>query len=108
MIAKAYPYMARRLLTDPNESLRDALKELLFSNDQFRWGRLENLLREVNAPARPCSLLFILLLPSPCVRVVKQPGRIAVLPTALSVFWESELGRVRTVFASRCCVHVVQ
>jgi hypothetical protein len=39
--------MARRLLTDPNESLRDALKELLFSNDQFRWGRLENLLREV-------------------------------------------------------------
>jgi len=46
VLAKAYPYMARRLLTDPSPKLRDALQELLFENDEFRWARLENLLRE--------------------------------------------------------------
>jgi hypothetical protein len=42
VLAKAYPYMARRLLTDPSPKLRDALQELLFENDEFRWARLEN------------------------------------------------------------------
>ena len=46
MLAKAYPYFARRLLTDPSLQLRDALVELLFVNGQFRWQRLENLLKE--------------------------------------------------------------
>uniref|UniRef100_A0A7S0RXD1 Protein kinase domain-containing protein n=1 Tax=Pyramimonas obovata TaxID=1411642 RepID=A0A7S0RXD1_9CHLO len=46
VLAKAYPYMARRLLTDPSASLRESLLELLFKEEVFRWGRLENLLRE--------------------------------------------------------------
>jgi len=46
VLAKAYPYFARRLLTDPSLQLRDALVELLFVNGQFRWQRLENLLKE--------------------------------------------------------------
>ncbi|MCH1922733.1 hypothetical protein L9G15_25300, partial [Shewanella sp. A3A] len=39
-----YPYFAKRLLTDPNPYLRDALIELLFKDGKFRWNRLENLL----------------------------------------------------------------
>jgi len=46
VLAKAYPYMARRLLTDPAPQLRTALIELLFKDGVFRWNRLENLLRE--------------------------------------------------------------
>jgi predicted unusual protein kinase regulating ubiquinone biosynthesis (AarF/ABC1/UbiB family) len=46
VLGKAYPYMARRLLTDPRPQLRDAFSELLFKDGKFRWNRLENLLRE--------------------------------------------------------------
>eukprot|EP00897_Mesotaenium_endlicherianum_P003637 jgi/Mesen1/3300/ME000191S02443 len=46
VLAAAYPYMAKRLLTDPNPYLRDALVELLFKDGVFRWGRLENLLQQ--------------------------------------------------------------
>ena len=46
VLAKAYPYMARRLLTDPRPQLRESFAELLFKDGRFRWNRLENLLRE--------------------------------------------------------------
>ncbi|CAI5496440.1 unnamed protein product [Closterium sp. Naga37s-1] len=46
VLAAAYPYMAKRLLTDPNPYLRDALTELLFKDGVFRWSRLENLLTQ--------------------------------------------------------------
>eukprot|EP00850_Spirogloea_muscicola_P016873 SM000140S00622 [mRNA] locus=s140:349317:356585:+ [translate_table: standard] len=46
VLAAAYPYMAKRLLTDPNPYLRDALIELLFKDGTFRWSRLENLLQQ--------------------------------------------------------------
>lgn len=41
----AYPYIAKRLLTDPAPELRTSLKNLLFKDGSFRWNRLENLLR---------------------------------------------------------------
>ncbi|CAH9147998.1 unnamed protein product [Cuscuta epithymum] len=44
VLAASYPYFAKRLLTDPNPYLRDALIELLFKEGKFRWSRLENLL----------------------------------------------------------------
>ncbi|XP_049362822.1 protein ACTIVITY OF BC1 COMPLEX KINASE 3, chloroplastic isoform X2 [Solanum verrucosum] len=44
VLAASYPYFAKRLLTDPNPYLRDALIELLFKDGKFRWSRLENLL----------------------------------------------------------------
>ncbi|ONK68822.1 uncharacterized protein A4U43_C05F16380 [Asparagus officinalis] len=44
VLAASYPYFAKRLLTDPNPYLRDALIELLFKDGRFRWNRLENLL----------------------------------------------------------------
>ncbi|XP_042474539.1 protein ACTIVITY OF BC1 COMPLEX KINASE 3, chloroplastic-like isoform X1 [Zingiber officinale] len=44
VIAASYPYFAKRLLTDPNPYLRDALIELLFQDGRFRWNRLEDLL----------------------------------------------------------------
>lgn len=44
VLGAAYPYFAKRLLTDPNPYLRDALIELLFKDGRFRWNRLENLL----------------------------------------------------------------
>jgi predicted unusual protein kinase regulating ubiquinone biosynthesis (AarF/ABC1/UbiB family) len=45
VLSKAYPYVAKRLLTDPSEELRNSLKDLLFKDGSFRWNRLENLLR---------------------------------------------------------------
>ncbi|MFQ6646497.1 hypothetical protein Gotur_019482 [Gossypium turneri] len=44
VLAASYPYFAKRLLTDPNPYLRDALIELLFKDG--RWNRLEDLLIE--------------------------------------------------------------
>ncbi|TYI62049.1 hypothetical protein E1A91_D10G217500v1 [Gossypium mustelinum] len=46
VLAASYPYFAKRLLTDPNPYLRDALIELLFKDGRFRWNRLEDLLIE--------------------------------------------------------------
>ncbi|MGL5807387.1 MAG: ABC1 kinase family protein, partial [Xenococcaceae cyanobacterium] len=44
VLSKAYPYVAKRLLTDPSEELRNSLRDLLFKEGSFRWNRLENLL----------------------------------------------------------------
>ncbi|MBE9028693.1 AarF/ABC1/UbiB kinase family protein [filamentous cyanobacterium LEGE 11480] len=44
VLTKAYPYVAKRLLTDPAPELRSSLKSLLFRGEEFRWNRLENLL----------------------------------------------------------------
>lgn len=37
VLAASYPYFAKRLLTDPNPYLRDALIELLFKDERFRY-----------------------------------------------------------------------
>ncbi|KAL6775923.1 hypothetical protein ACKKBG_A19085 [Auxenochlorella protothecoides x Auxenochlorella symbiontica] len=42
-LAVAYPYIARRLLTDPDPSLRSRLIQVLFQGGKFRWDRLQNL-----------------------------------------------------------------
>ena len=44
----AYPYVARRLLTDKDPALRQRLLQVLFQGDKFRWDRLENLLTLAN------------------------------------------------------------
>ncbi|MEM0981694.1 MAG: AarF/UbiB family protein, partial [Cyanobacteria bacterium P01_H01_bin.58] len=44
VLSKAYPYVAKRLLTDSSPELRASLQDLLFKDSEFRWNRLENLL----------------------------------------------------------------
>ena len=44
ILGAAYPYFARRLMEDPDPSLRQSLKEILFDGDIFRWQRLDNLI----------------------------------------------------------------
>jgi predicted unusual protein kinase regulating ubiquinone biosynthesis (AarF/ABC1/UbiB family) len=44
VLSKAYPYVAKRLLTDTAPELRNSLQDLLFKDGYFRWNRLENLL----------------------------------------------------------------
>ena len=44
ILGAAYPYFARRLMEDPDPSLRQSLKERLFDGDIFRWQRLDNLI----------------------------------------------------------------
>ena len=44
VLSKAYPYVAKRLLTDQSPQLRESLRDLLFKDGSFRWNRLENLL----------------------------------------------------------------
>ncbi|CAJ1783069.1 unnamed protein product [Sphenostylis stenocarpa] len=69
VLAASYPYFAKRLLTDPNPYLRDALIELLFQDGRFRWGRLENLLvqgrmdRDFSAKEALQPVLKVLLSP---------------------------------------------
>jgi predicted unusual protein kinase regulating ubiquinone biosynthesis (AarF/ABC1/UbiB family) len=45
VLSEAYPYVAKRLLTDQAPQLRTSLQNLLFKDEKFRWNRLENLLR---------------------------------------------------------------
>ncbi|MGB3761368.1 MAG: AarF/ABC1/UbiB kinase family protein [Rivularia sp. (in: cyanobacteria)] len=45
VLSEAYPYVSKRLLTDPSPELRASLKDLLFKDGRFRWNRLENLLK---------------------------------------------------------------
>lgn len=45
VLSSAYPYVAKRLLTDPAPELRKSLSELLLKEEGFRWNRLENLLK---------------------------------------------------------------
>ncbi|CAM6086368.1 unnamed protein product [Calypogeia fissa] len=40
----AYPYVAKRLLTDPDPALRERLLQVLFKDGSFQWKRLENLI----------------------------------------------------------------
>jgi predicted unusual protein kinase regulating ubiquinone biosynthesis (AarF/ABC1/UbiB family) len=49
VLSKAYPYIAKRLLTDSSPELRNSLQELLFKDGSFRWNRLENLLRNAKS-----------------------------------------------------------
>lgn len=46
LIARAYPYMARRLLTDPAPELRSSFEDLILVDGRMRWSRLENLFEE--------------------------------------------------------------
>jgi aarF domain-containing kinase len=46
LLAKAYPYMAQRLLTDPDPRLRGTFEELMLQGGEFRWKRLEDLVRQ--------------------------------------------------------------
>eukprot|EP00798_Chlamydomonas_sp_ICE-L_P012595 gene12595-15821_t len=59
----AYPYVAKRLLTDTDPSLRERLIQVLFADGKFQWKRLENLIelakfggsqdgQPANAPAK--------------------------------------------------------
>ena len=59
VLSKAYPYVAKRLLSDPAPELRASLKDLLFKEGQFRWNRLENLLRNArNSPEYDLNLIL--------------------------------------------------
>jgi len=49
VLSVAYPYVANRLLTDTNPDLRNSLKDLLFRDGEFRWARLENLLKNAQS-----------------------------------------------------------
>lgn len=49
VLSAAYPYVAKRLLTDQSPELRESLRDLLFKDGQFRWNRLENLLRNAGS-----------------------------------------------------------
>ncbi len=49
VLSKAYPYVAKRLLTDQSPELRESLRDLLFKDGRFRWNRLENLLQNARS-----------------------------------------------------------
>lgn len=50
VVSDAYPYVASRVLTDPQPELQEALRRLALNPDgTIRWGRLEGLLEEAKA-----------------------------------------------------------
>lgn len=47
VISEAYPYVASRVLTDPQDDLQEAFRRLAFTSEgNIRWNRLESLLEE--------------------------------------------------------------
>ncbi|MGK7911559.1 MAG: ABC1 kinase family protein [Synechococcus sp.] len=49
VLSVAYPYIANRLLSDDAPALRKSLQDVLFRDGEFRWNRLENLLRNASS-----------------------------------------------------------
>ncbi|CAI5465316.1 unnamed protein product [Closterium sp. Yama58-4] len=47
VIASSYPWIAKKVLTDPSPQLHSTVTNLLFKDGQFRVSRLESLLKEV-------------------------------------------------------------
>ena len=56
IIGVAYPYVARRLLTDESPQLRQRLLEVLFQDGRFRWQRLESLIDIARTDGNPLNL----------------------------------------------------
>jgi hypothetical protein len=52
ILGAAYPYFARRLMEDPDPTLRQSLREMLFDGDIFRWQRLDNLVASASQGAQ--------------------------------------------------------
>ncbi|GJP38665.1 hypothetical protein CLOM_g14254 [Closterium sp. NIES-68] len=50
VIASSYPWIAKKVLTDPSPQLRSTVTNLLFKDGQFRASRLESLLKESSKP----------------------------------------------------------
>jgi hypothetical protein len=46
VLGAAYPWISRRLLTQPSEELRSTLRQLLYTEGRFRFDRLEQLLEQ--------------------------------------------------------------
>ncbi|MGF1514741.1 MAG: ABC1 kinase family protein [Elainellaceae cyanobacterium] len=44
IVEVAYPYVARRLLSEESPAFRRRLLQILFKDDKFQWNRLENLI----------------------------------------------------------------
>lgn len=49
----AYPYVARRLLTDDDPALRERLIQVLLQDGRFQWARLENLVSLARSTGAP-------------------------------------------------------
>ncbi|GAB4837613.1 Protein ACTIVITY OF BC1 COMPLEX KINASE 3, chloroplastic [Ancistrocladus abbreviatus] len=100
VLAASYPYFAKRLLTDPNPYLRDALIELLFKDGKFRWNRLENLLvqgrkdRDFSAKDALQPVLKLLLAPD------GEELRTLVIKEAVRVTEAIVLGNVMETYSS--------
>ena len=53
VLGSAYPWIARRLLSDSSQDLQDTLRALLYKGSKFQFARLESLLRQaVKSPPR--------------------------------------------------------
>ncbi|RDX61946.1 Protein ACTIVITY OF BC1 COMPLEX KINASE 3, chloroplastic, partial [Mucuna pruriens] len=98
VLAASYPYFAKRLLTDPNPYLRDALIELLFKDGKFRWNRLENLLAQ-GKKDRDFSANEAL---QPVLKVLLSPGgeelRTLVIKEAIRVSEAFTLGTISETY----------
>lgn len=46
LLGRAYPYVAKRILTDEAPELRSSLEDLILDNGKLRFNRLDNLVRE--------------------------------------------------------------
>lgn len=57
IVAVAYPYVARRLLTDESPRLRQRLLDIVFEDDRFRWERLESLIGIARMDANGVNLV---------------------------------------------------
>jgi hypothetical protein len=54
VLGATYPWIARRMLTDPTGELRETLQNLLYKDGRFQFERLESLLRQA-VRSRPRS-----------------------------------------------------
>ncbi len=52
ILGAAYPYFAKRLIEDPDPSLRKSLKEMIYYKGNFNWERMEELIETANSNSK--------------------------------------------------------
>jgi hypothetical protein len=120
VLGSAYPWIARRLLSDRSAELQDTLHLLLYKGGKFQFRRMESLLRQaVKSPPRRDINVQSATRPNAAI----SPGALPALPPLplLCLLWGLKLGRrlllrpdctcslsVRQQFWACCMAHAEQ
>ena len=100
--------MAQRLLTDPDPSLRGTFEELMLKGGEFRWRRLDELLRESQKSqgfsGGQLWLAADWFLSDGAARIRDKVAEVRNGPTSLSLQGAALVAYIRSIFQGRSII----